>query len=103
MGTNKIEKYMIKFFREIRQNLLNQVLCRTMPANGLAMSSSVPQGAIAYRFCWQLTFIFLSFFLLVLLRHKLKPRFSCQSIRLCNNGQVLVPILRNHFSLSRQR
>lgn len=24
MGTNKIEKYMIKFFREIRQNLLNQ-------------------------------------------------------------------------------
>ncbi len=26
--------------------------------NGLAMSSSVPQGAIAYRFCWAQFFSF---------------------------------------------
>ena len=34
-----------------------------MVPNGLAMSSSVPQGAIAYRYCWaQLFFLFIFFF-----------------------------------------
>jgi hypothetical protein len=29
-----------------------------MNGNVLAMSSCIPQGAIAYRFCWQLFLIF---------------------------------------------